>query len=601
MLDTVVFRRICAAARRFTGANEGNIAILFGIAVIPIITFVGAAVDYTRANSARSSMQAALDSTALMVAKDLTEGTINTSQISTKADQYFRALYTNAEAKSVTITASYTQTTGSGSTILVNGSGAIDTGFMRVVGFPTMDFKTNSTSAWGMKRMRVALVLDNTGSMDQNGKMGAMQKAATDMITDLSSYSKKTGDVYISIIPFAKDVNVGTANVGASWINWSEWEAEPQILKAESYPIKVSYNGINYTWADIGPGAPCPFDTTGSGRPTNNSTVKPYGFGCMNRPATVSGATDVSKLSTNKWLIPSSGSYAGMICPSIDSGDIYEGKTSIYYNGCYTSVVDQIITLSTGNSAACPAGKPNCSCSGSGNTKKCEQTTYKHYWRSHPTDTTQAANAAPAHGASADKGGWTGCINDRDQAYDTWNTAPGSSGGSPSTQFYAEQWSQCLDSTVTPMSENWQVLKDQINAMVASGNTNQGVGLAWGWQSLSTDNDPIKAPPKDTNYMYQDYIVLLSDGLNTQNRWSTDETTINGRQSTLCQHIKDDKVNPVTVFTIQVNINRKDKESQVLKNCVTPDGSFQMITSVTQTSDAFKNILTQISRLRVAK
>ena len=61
MLDTVVFRRIRTAVRRFAGANEGNIAILFGIAVIPIISFVGAAVDYTRANAARSSMQAALE------------------------------------------------------------------------------------------------------------------------------------------------------------------------------------------------------------------------------------------------------------------------------------------------------------------------------------------------------------------------------------------------------------------------------------------------------------------------------------------------------------------------------------------------------------
>jgi hypothetical protein len=151
------------------------------------------------------------------------------------------------------------------------------------------------------------------------------------------------------------------------------------------------------------------------------------------------------------------------------------------------------------------------------------------------------------------------------------------------------------------MSENWQALKDQINAMDASGNTNQGVGLAWGWQSLSTTNDPIKAPPKDANYVYKDYIVLLSDGLNTQNRWSSSTTSIDARQKIQCQNIKNDKVNPVTVFTIQVNINSADAESQVLKECATPDGSFQMITSSTQTSAAFKNILTQISRLRVAK
>ena len=55
------------------------------------------------------------------------------------------------------------------------------------------------------------------------------------------------------------------------------------------------------------------------------------------------------------------------------------------------------------------------------------------------------------------------------------------------------------------------------------------------------------------------------------------------------------------MFTIQVNINNKDPKSQVLKDCATTDGSFQMITSANQTSDAFKNILTQISKLRVAK
>jgi Flp pilus assembly protein TadG len=552
MLDTVVFRRLRATARRFAGANDGNIAILFGIAVIPIISFVGAAVDYTRASSARSSMQAALDSTALMVAKDLSEGTINTSQIPTQADAYFKALYTNPEAKSVTINAEYTQNTGSGSTILVKGSGNIETSFMRVVGFPTMDFKTNSTSTWGMKRMRVALVLDNTGSMDSNGKMGAMKKAATDMITDLSAYSKKAGDVYISIIPFAKDVNVGTAKVDAAWINWSEWEAEPPILNDKSASINTDFKTAKA-------GSNCPF------------TTNKHGFVCKDRPATQSGAQTT-------WQIPAN----GYICPGLDNGNKWAGKANIYYNGCYTTT--------TGSSASCGTfGPSRCTCSGSNNNKVC------HFWRGDDTPATAAAR--PAHST------WTGCINDRDQSYDTLNTDPGSdvNDGTPSKRFYAEQWSQCLPSTVTPMSENWQALKDQINAMDASGNTNQAVGLAWGWQSLSTTNDPIKAPSKDANYVYKDYIVLLSDGLNTQNRWSSSTTSIDARQKILCQNIKNDKVNPVTVFTIQVNINSADAESQVLKECATPDGSFQMITSSTQTSAAFKNILTQISRLRVAK
>ena len=282
-----------------------------------------------------------------------------------------------------------------------------------------------------------------------------------------------------------------------------------------------------------------------------------------------------------------------MICPSVDNGAKFPGKTNVFYNGCYTSAVDQTIVLTSGSGASCPAGKPNCQCSGSGGSRQCKQTTYKHYWRNHPTDAAQAAAAAPAHST------WTGCVNDRDQDYDTKNSAPGASGGTPSTQFYAEQWASCLPATVFAMSNQWQTLKDQISAMTPSGNTNQAVGLAWGWQSLST-NPPIAAPAKDSNYVYKDYIVLLSDGLNTQNRWSTTQSSIDARQELLCQNIRADTSNPVTVFTIQVNINNGDPKSQVLQDCAT-NGIFQMITSSSQTADAFQNILTQISKLRVAQ
>ncbi len=99
MLGASITSRIRAAARRFIGAKDGNIAVIFAIAAVPVISFVGAAIDYTRANSARSSMQAALNSTALMLAKDLSDGTITKDQVNAKAATYFAALYTNPDAK----------------------------------------------------------------------------------------------------------------------------------------------------------------------------------------------------------------------------------------------------------------------------------------------------------------------------------------------------------------------------------------------------------------------------------------------------------------------------------------------------------------------
>src|SRR5436190_17456825 len=54
---------------RFRKETNGNIAVIFALSAVPLISFVGAAIDYTRASAARSSMQAALDSTALMLSR----------------------------------------------------------------------------------------------------------------------------------------------------------------------------------------------------------------------------------------------------------------------------------------------------------------------------------------------------------------------------------------------------------------------------------------------------------------------------------------------------------------------------------------------------
>jgi Flp pilus assembly protein TadG len=459
MLDTVVFRGLRAAAGRFAGANDGNIAILFGIAVIPIISFVGAAVDYTRASSARSSMQAALDSTALMLGKDLTEGTITTSQISTKADQYFKALYTNPEAKSVTINATYTQNTGNGSTVLVNGTGKIETGFMRLVGFPTMDFNTSSTSAWGNVRMRVAMVLDVTGSMASSGKMPAMQTAAKALVDQLGALQKNPGDIYISLVPFAKDVNLGSSYYNSSWIDWSVWDSQ-------------SY--------------------------------------------------------TNTWGSCSKSSYT-------------DRSTCNYYGKTWTP----------------------------------------------------------------DRTKWTGCVTDRSQDYDTKNTAPTST-NSPTmvpaeeyvsgSTYYCKTGSSTYVQPIVPLSSDWSALKTAINNLEPTGNTNQGIGLAWGWLTLGVGVAPFNAPAKDTaNYAYKEAIVLLSDGLNTQNRWYSNASQIDARQKILCDNAK---AANIVIYTVQVNTGG-DPTSTVLQYCASGSDKFFLVTDPNQTLSVFNSIGTSLSKLRV--
>src|SRR5665213_847310 len=215
-----VWMKLTRSLRAFRGASAGNVAITFALATLPIVGTVGFAVDYSHANAVKASMQAALDSTALMLSKDA--ATSSSSDLQTKALAYFNALFTRPEATNVKIAASYS-TTG-GSQVLVTGSASVPTSFLGVIGYQNINVNGSATAAWGSTRLRVALVLDNTGSMADDGKMTALKSATKSLLSQLQSAAGTNGDVYVSIIPFAKDVNVAANNYNANWIDWDDWE-----------------------------------------------------------------------------------------------------------------------------------------------------------------------------------------------------------------------------------------------------------------------------------------------------------------------------------------------------------------------------------------
>jgi Flp pilus assembly protein TadG len=71
MFAKTLIAKLRNTVRKFSAAQGGNITIIFALTTIPVIGFVGAAVDYSRANSAKAAMQAAVDATALMLSKDV--------------------------------------------------------------------------------------------------------------------------------------------------------------------------------------------------------------------------------------------------------------------------------------------------------------------------------------------------------------------------------------------------------------------------------------------------------------------------------------------------------------------------------------------------
>ncbi len=251
--------------------------------------------------------------------------------------------------------------------------------------------------------------------------------------------------------------------------------------------------------------------------------------------------------SVNGSTIVTSIPASGLICPSQDNGSKNAGRAGRFYNGCYTSVKQD---------AACTA---NCK--------------YDHAW------------VPNAHST------WTGCIMDRNQSYDVNMTAPTSA----ATGFPAENGASCVPTAMMgPLDHNWSLLHTKTDAMSASGNTNQTIGLAWAMMA-QTESAPLSAPelPEFTTR----YIILFSDGQNTQNRWSSSQAPVDARMTAACANAK---TAGFVIYSIYVNTGGSGN-SAVMEACASDPGKYYALTTAGAIVTAFNQIGQEITKLRVAQ
>jgi Flp pilus assembly protein TadG len=118
---------------------------MLALVALPMLSFVGAAIDFSRAASARTAMQAALDASALMLSKDAQ--TLTPTNLMQKAGDDFRALFTRPEAYDIQITPQFSQPAQGNFTLKVTASAKVDTTFARLLGQSTISLSASTESA----------------------------------------------------------------------------------------------------------------------------------------------------------------------------------------------------------------------------------------------------------------------------------------------------------------------------------------------------------------------------------------------------------------------------------------------------------------------
>ena len=152
------------AKRSFRRDQSGAIAIIFVLALLPIMMMLGAAIDYARAALARSEAQDALDAATLAAVKQI-GGPMSDSQITDLISAYIAA--NGPKDSHITIDKVDIQTPSSSksTSLQVWASGSTEMTLMKFAHIDTIDFSITSKSVAGNKTLEVVMVLDNSGSM----------------------------------------------------------------------------------------------------------------------------------------------------------------------------------------------------------------------------------------------------------------------------------------------------------------------------------------------------------------------------------------------------------------------------------------------------
>lgn len=201
---------------RFFRDERGNVAMIFGLAVMPLVIGAGAAMDYSRASDHSAALKAGTDATALILCQ--LPGTTTTADLNKLALNGVQSYM-----KSATVTLNSLQFTNSPRAVTLTTSATYNTAFMKIVNKPTMTLGATAACSAAETYFEVALALDTTGSMASSGgtqtKMEAAKSAAKSFVDYMYTTGAQPGHLKMSLVPFAASVAIPTASRTASWLD----------------------------------------------------------------------------------------------------------------------------------------------------------------------------------------------------------------------------------------------------------------------------------------------------------------------------------------------------------------------------------------------
>lgn len=204
--------RSCGAAiGRFRRSQQGAVAATLAVWILPLVAATGVAVDSGRALLVKHRLTDALDAATLAAGRSFDE-----DEQDAFIEAFLRANFPDNYLGGDTVSYEL-QREDDGTRLVATACVDVSTSFMGMMGFGDMNVCARSVVQRETRGMEIALVMDNTWSMNDNGKMGAMLQAAHALVDNLYGNNEVVDDLYVAVVPYVAAVNVGPSHT--DWLS----------------------------------------------------------------------------------------------------------------------------------------------------------------------------------------------------------------------------------------------------------------------------------------------------------------------------------------------------------------------------------------------
>ncbi|KZL26298.1 MULTISPECIES: pilus assembly protein TadG-related protein [unclassified Pseudovibrio] len=225
------FRQFSTLFKKFNRSEDGMVAVLVAVLMVLMIVFAGMAIDFGMGFNTRRAVNQALDAAVLAAANRLSTTQMETEQVNTLVELYFKENIKNSLGSDAVYTNPVVSYDPNGDTISATATATVKNSFLPVLNllntdgdeFAELTVQSSSTARYPKTKVEVTVVVDVTGSM--SGSISSLKKASRDMLNTLlpENDQKLQSRVRISYVPY---------NVGVK-LNWQL--AEKATFKRNQY------------------------------------------------------------------------------------------------------------------------------------------------------------------------------------------------------------------------------------------------------------------------------------------------------------------------------------------------------------------------------